>query len=103
MIALERALGISAKADRHPNLSGWWLDVQGTPEDPELVPLESVELMALDAENGHRPRLAFRPVMKVEVVRSRRRHKTVQARQIGDLVRVSVPGHHEPGRGGALG
>lgn len=29
--------------------------------------------------------------MKVEVVRSRRRHKTVQARQIGDLVRVSVP------------
>jgi predicted metal-dependent hydrolase len=29
--------------------------------------------------------------MKVEVVRSRRRHKTVQARQIGDVVRVSVP------------
>jgi predicted metal-dependent hydrolase len=29
--------------------------------------------------------------MKVEVVRSRRRHKTVQARQVGDVVRVSVP------------
>jgi predicted metal-dependent hydrolase len=31
------------------------------------------------------------PDMKVEVVRSRRRHKTVQARQVGDVVRVSVP------------
>jgi broad specificity phosphatase PhoE len=50
VIALERALGISAKGNRHPNLSGWWLDVRGTPEDPELVPLEFVELMALDAE-----------------------------------------------------
>jgi predicted metal-dependent hydrolase len=30
-------------------------------------------------------------VVKVEVVRSRQRHKTVQARQIGDVVRVSVP------------
>ena len=29
--------------------------------------------------------------MKVEVVRSRRRRKTVQARQVGDVVRVSVP------------
>jgi predicted metal-dependent hydrolase len=29
--------------------------------------------------------------MKVEIVRSRRRHKTVQARQVGDVVRVSVP------------
>jgi hypothetical protein len=29
--------------------------------------------------------------MKVEVVRSRRRRKTVQARQVGDIVRVSVP------------
>ncbi len=50
VIALERALGISSKGNRHPNLSGWWLDVHGTPEDPELVPLEFVELMALDAE-----------------------------------------------------
>jgi predicted metal-dependent hydrolase len=29
--------------------------------------------------------------MKVEVVRSRRRHKTVQARQVGDVLQVSVP------------
>ena len=29
--------------------------------------------------------------MKVEVVRSRRRRKTVQARQVGDVLRVSVP------------
>jgi hypothetical protein len=29
--------------------------------------------------------------MKVEVVRSRRRRKTVQARQVGDVVRVSLP------------
>ncbi len=29
--------------------------------------------------------------MQVEVVRSRRRKKTVQARQVGDVVRVSVP------------
>lgn len=30
-------------------------------------------------------------MMKVEVVRSRRRRKTVSARQVGDVVRVSVP------------
>ncbi|MDP9069986.1 MAG: M48 family metallopeptidase [Actinomycetota bacterium] len=29
--------------------------------------------------------------MKVEVVRSPRRRKTVQARQVGDVVRVSIP------------
>jgi len=29
--------------------------------------------------------------MKVEVVRSRRRRKTVQARRVGDILRVSVP------------
>ena len=31
------------------------------------------------------------PMMKVEVVRSPRRRKTVSARQVGDVVRVSVP------------
>ena len=30
-------------------------------------------------------------MMKVEVVRSRKRRKTVQARQVGDVLRVSVP------------
>jgi broad specificity phosphatase PhoE len=50
VIALERALGISANGNRHPNLSGWWLDVQGTADGLEIVPLEFVELMALDAE-----------------------------------------------------
>jgi broad specificity phosphatase PhoE len=50
VIALEQALGISAKGSRHPNLSGWWLEVQGSPEDIELVPVERVELGALGAE-----------------------------------------------------
>jgi broad specificity phosphatase PhoE len=50
VIALERALGISAKGSRHPNLSGWWLDVKGPPEDVELVPLERVDLLVLGAE-----------------------------------------------------
>jgi hypothetical protein len=50
VIALERALGISAKGNRHPNLSGWWLEVQGPPEDVELIPLERVDLSALGAE-----------------------------------------------------
>jgi glucosyl-3-phosphoglycerate phosphatase len=50
VIALERALGISAKGNRHPNLSGWWLEVQGPPEDVVLVPLERVDLLALGAE-----------------------------------------------------
>jgi broad specificity phosphatase PhoE len=50
VIALERVLGVSAKGSRHPNLSGWWLEVQGTPEDLELVPLERVDLLELGAE-----------------------------------------------------
>jgi glucosyl-3-phosphoglycerate phosphatase len=50
VIALERALGVSAKGNRHPNLSGWWLEVQGPPEDVELVPVERVDLLALGAE-----------------------------------------------------
>jgi glucosyl-3-phosphoglycerate phosphatase len=50
VIALERALGISAKGNRHPNLSGWWLEAQGPPEDVVLVPLERVDLLALGAE-----------------------------------------------------
>lgn len=51
VIALERALGISAKGNRHPNLSGWWLEVRG----PDLVPVERVDLLALGAETvtGH--------------------------------------------------
>jgi broad specificity phosphatase PhoE len=50
VIALERALGVSAKGNRHTNLSGWWLDVQGPPEDVKLVPVERVDLLALGAE-----------------------------------------------------
>jgi glucosyl-3-phosphoglycerate phosphatase len=50
VIALERALGISAKGNRHPNLSGWWLEVHGPPEDVELIPLERVDLSAVGAE-----------------------------------------------------
>ncbi len=50
VIALERALGLSAKGNRHPNLSGWWLEARGTGEDLELVPLERVDLLALGAE-----------------------------------------------------
>jgi broad specificity phosphatase PhoE len=58
VIALERALGVSAKGNRHPNLSGWWLEVRaevraevrvgGT--DVDLLPLERVDLLALGAE-----------------------------------------------------
>lgn len=47
VIALEKALGVSAKGNRHPNLSGWWLDVRGGPEDVELVAQERVDLLAL--------------------------------------------------------
>lgn len=35
--------------------------------------------------------MPVQPNLKVEVVRSKRRHKTVQARQVGDVLRVSVP------------
>jgi glucosyl-3-phosphoglycerate phosphatase len=55
VIALEKALGVSAKGSRHPNLSGWWLEVRGSHEDLDLVPLERVDLLALGAETvtGH--------------------------------------------------
>jgi broad specificity phosphatase PhoE len=50
VIALERALGVSAKGNRHPNLSGWWLDGQGPSDNVVLVPVERVDLLALGAE-----------------------------------------------------
>lgn len=55
VIALEKALGVSAKGRRHPNLSGWWLEVRGSHEDLDLVPLERVDLLARGAETvtGH--------------------------------------------------
>jgi len=34
--------------------------------------------------------------MEVEVVRSRRRRKTIQARRVGNVLRVSIPAHFSP-------
>jgi len=50
VIALERALGASAEGNRHPNLSGWWLEVRGGAGGVDLVPVERVDLLALGAE-----------------------------------------------------
>jgi predicted metal-dependent hydrolase len=53
------------------------MTVEATKVEPTTVEPTTVEL------TQHTP--------KVEVVRSRRRRKTVSARQVGDVVRVSVP------------
>jgi len=50
VIALEQALGVSAKGNRHPNLSGWWIEGRAEAGEVELVPLMRVDLLALGAE-----------------------------------------------------
>ncbi|HTV11577.1 MAG TPA: histidine phosphatase family protein [Acidimicrobiales bacterium] len=54
VIALEKALGAWARGNRHGNLSGWSLEVRGTPPELELVPLLRVDLVAIAASEGGR-------------------------------------------------
>ena len=91
IIALERALGVWRDGNRHPHLGGWWVESKGVAPGSRVGGVAQGRPPGTAARNRHRPRLASRPMMKVEVVRSRRRRKTVQARQVGDVLRVSVP------------
>ena len=50
IVVVERALLLNGEERRHPNVSGWWLEVSGTPEAPELNPLEHVEMLAYGME-----------------------------------------------------
>jgi broad specificity phosphatase PhoE len=49
VMALESSLG-GPRLGRHSNLSGWWLETQGTPLGVVFVPLAPVDLLAVDAE-----------------------------------------------------
>lgn len=44
--ALEHWLGVWRAERRHPNLSGWWLSVRGSPPEVALRPLGPVQLLA---------------------------------------------------------
>jgi glucosyl-3-phosphoglycerate phosphatase len=50
IVVLERALLLGAEGRRHPNLSGWWVEVSGTPAEPEMAPLEPFEMLAYGME-----------------------------------------------------
>ena len=50
LVVLEQALLGSGEGRRHPNLSGWWLELSGTPGEPSMAPLEHVEMLAYGVE-----------------------------------------------------
>ena len=54
MVALEQALGVAREGMRHPNLSGWWLEVRGPGRLEDMVAAEHVELASADVENTAR-------------------------------------------------
>jgi probable phosphoglycerate mutase len=49
VMVMESALGVFGVGGR-TNLSGWWLDIRGTPHDVELAPLAPVDLLTPEAE-----------------------------------------------------
>lgn len=97
--ALERTLG--AEPRRLAHLSGRWIEAGGD----ELRAGEEVALLDAVAAAGAgrtgrqhgraaaalRAETASFANVKVEVVRSARRRKTVQAREVGGVLRVSIP------------
>lgn len=60
------------------------MKVQPKMVQPKMVEQKVVEQKVVEQK-------LFEPTPKVEVVRSWRRRKTVQARQVGDVLQVSVP------------
>lgn len=54
VVALEQALGVGQERMRHPNLSGWWLEVRGPNGLADMVAAEHVELASAGVENTAR-------------------------------------------------
>lgn len=54
VVALEQALGVGQEGMRHPNLSGWWLEVRGPGGLVDMVAADHVELASAGVENTAR-------------------------------------------------
>jgi broad specificity phosphatase PhoE len=55
LVVLEQALGLSGHGRRHPNVSGWWVELSGNPEAVRMTPRDRVELLEVGVEIGGHP------------------------------------------------